>query len=709
MDHVSDSYVSTMLPAGGAEQEAIARAFEAVASVAASIANESDPRQVAAVVVEQLEQLGARACGVYLYNSGRDTLEMLAHSGANGPWISELTTIPMDGPFLIAHAARERRLLHLDETHADLLPGTARLLEWTGSTSAVAMPLVAGDDLVGATIWTIAERRAFSGEELRALQALGNIFATALRAATTRRRELRLRSLLESVGRASVRIAEATDLAGVLQALADESRKVVGARYAAVGLVDTPDRPFGTWVSSGISREQALRLDRAPRPVGLLGATALRGERIRIRDLTRDPRFRGFPPGYPPMHSLLGCPLLSRGRPIGSLFLAEKLNAPEFDEHDEWAIELLANQAALLIEREQLFARIDAERRWLETVVEISPVGMLLVSPGHVRANRRAEELMRRPIDPDQGSRQYVQQIFTPEGVPVAYADLPSSRAMRGAATPSAEYLLRRVDGTEIPVLLGAAPIRGRGGEPEGAVVAFEDITTLKELQRLREEWTAVVAHDLRQPVAVLLANAQLLERELRDRPEARRVAHIVSSGRQLDRMIADLLDTSRIEADRLTLEKRDVDTSPFLRAVAERRAPMLGDHRLIVRVPAGLPTLHVDPVRIEQVIGNLLSNAAKYGEPGTPIRLAAERRRDGVAVTVCNEGHGIAPDELPLLFERFHRTRASRASGVPGIGLGLYITRGLVAAHGGRVWVESEPNATTTFGFVLPAADPLA
>jgi signal transduction histidine kinase len=114
---------------------------------------------------------------------------------------------------------------------------------------------------------------------------------------------------------------------------------------------------------------------------------------------------------------------------------------------------------------------------------------------------------------------------------------------------------------------------------------------------------------------------------------------------------------------------------------------------------------LEVDPARIEQVLGNLLSNAAKYSTLDSPIGLTIERRGAAVEVAVSNAGPGIAPDEVPRLFERFYRTRGAQAGERPGVGLGLYITKGLVEAHGGRIWVESAPGETTTFWFTLPIA----
>ncbi|WP_437329430.1 sensor histidine kinase [Sorangium sp. So ce381] len=136
-----------------------------------------------------------------------------------------------------------------------------------------------------------------------------------------------------------------------------------------------------------------------------------------------------------------------------------------------------------------------------------------------------------------------------------------------------------------------------------------------------------------------------------------------------------------------------------------ERTADATKGHRVDVEVLDGVPPLWADPGRLEQVLTNLLSNAAKYGAPGTPIRIGVERRSGEVLVAVENEGKGIAPDELPRLFARYYRTSEAKAGGAAGLGLGLYIVRGLVEAHGGRIWAESEPGKAT-FRFTLPCPD---
>ncbi|TAK32161.1 MAG: GAF domain-containing protein [Chloroflexota bacterium] len=235
-----------------------------------------------------------------------------------------------------------------------------------------------------------------------------------------------------------------------------------------------------------------------------------------------------------------------------------------------------------------------------------------------------------------------------------------------------------------------------------------------QELERQREEFVSVVAHDLRGPITVISGFAELLLRQSPEQHggprEEKALANIAASAERLKRMVSDLLDASRLEARRLELKRQKVDLARLMQDVVERVAELTKGHEVEVVCCEGLPPVDADPERVEQILSNLLSNAAKYSYPETPILVRVtpeppEHPREAL-VAVTNEGVGVPPEEIPRLFSRFHRAPSAGASGKPGLGLGLYITKGLVEAHGGRVWVESEPGKTTTFCFTLPVVE---
>jgi signal transduction histidine kinase len=227
-----------------------------------------------------------------------------------------------------------------------------------------------------------------------------------------------------------------------------------------------------------------------------------------------------------------------------------------------------------------------------------------------------------------------------------------------------------------------------------------------RELERLRDEWAAVVAHDLRQPVSTVSLAAQSLVRFHVQMPEneARAVARIRTATGRLNRMINDLTDASLIDSNRLAIDCEDVDVGAMTCTLVESMRELTAGHDVRTRIA---PDTHawVDADRIHQVMTNLISNAVKYGAPDTEIEIAAARRNGSVEFTVKNHGPGISRDNLESLFTKFARTSAAKQSRRAGLGLGLYIAKGLVEAHGGKLWAESSVGDTTAFHFTVPAA----
>lgn len=361
-------------------------------------------------------------------------------------------------------------------------------------------------------------------------------------------------------------------------------------------------------------------------------------------------------------------------------------------------------------ERERLVGQLAAEQRWLRTVIDHSPIGILLLEGEYgerITGNRRVQELFGHPVTPDGGIRAYLQHVFLPGGSPLTPDETSPLRALHGETIRAVERLIRRSDGQTVTVLASAGPIKDEQGKILGAVVVFEDVTSLKESERLREEWTSMVAHDLRQPLSVIEGYIGLLKYELGD--DGTQLTHwansIQASASRLNRMIVDLLDSSQIEAKRLAIEREAVDLPALVRSVVGQFQGMFPTHRMRIVVDEGIPLVEADPGRLVQVLTNLFSNAAKYGYTSTEIEVTVTRRDGTVQVSVSNQGDGIPPEALSRLFQRFRRTNRARQKRIEGIGLGLYISRGIVEAHGGKIWAESTLGETTTFHFTLPVS----
>jgi PAS domain S-box-containing protein len=293
--------------------------------------------------------------------------------------------------------------------------------------------------------------------------------------------------------------------------------------------------------------------------------------------------------------------------------------------------------------------------------------------------------------------------LFTPESSKRLRTAV--DMALRHEASFEVELEFLRPDGATRCVTLRGEPIRDASGRACGLHGTVQDITELKRLQKMREEWTSVIAHDLRQPIGTIMMCADLLTRTGEGSREEREkfTGKIRSSAFNLARMVDDLLDVSQMETQRLHLERKWIDPLRLVRESVDRLAYVMKDLRVDISGSSDLLPVFVDAGRVEQILGNLLSNAVKYGNEREAICVRLKRYRDEVEIAVMNYGKGIAEEEISRLFDRFSRAKSSHTSSVPGLGLGLYISKGLVEAHGGRIWVESVPNFTTTFYFTLP------
>ena len=294
----------------------------------------------------------------------------------------------------------------------------------------------------------------------------------------------------------------------------------------------------------------------------------------------------------------------------------------------------------------------------------------------------------------------------TPQGRRVSREDLPGTRALRGVTVRNA-VLVVHTKGRKFWTSASAAPIRTAAGNLIGAIVSFTDITAFQELLEQRDGYVHTISHDLRNPLAVIMAYAQTFSggQEKRGQKGARHrdAEAILVQARRMNVMIQDLVDSARIESGQLGLEKRPLALSTLVSEVLERQAALEGWDRITLQLPGEVTLIEADPGRFERILVNLLNNALKYSPRESQVLTKAERLGGELVISVSDKGQGIAPQDLPHVFERFHRFRGPHKAG--GVGLGLYISKMLVEAHGGRIWVESSLGKGTTFYFTLPLA----
>lgn len=339
------------------------------------------------------------------------------------------------------------------------------------------------------------------------------------------------------------------------------------------------------------------------------------------------------------------------------------------------------------------------ERCW--QMVEAAREGIALVDPEDriTYANRemarqigvtRAELVGRR-----------LEEFLDPE-VQALVASLPT-----GPGTEHAYRILalRQPNGTRW-VSASAASIDTGRGESAGRIVTFTDITPLHELQEQRDELVRAVSHDVRNPLAVVQAQAQLLLRTLdragRTGLERTSAEAILSSAKRMNTMIQDLVDAARLEAGQLRIEPRPLDLQAFVLELKQRLADVSEAERIEIQAPAGLPPVLADPERLERILSNLVDNALKHSPPTTGVSIDLHRENGEVMIAVSDRGPGFPPEELPRVFERHAQGQPAHERG-EGAGLGLYVARLLVEAQRGHIWVESRAGAGSTFYVSLP------
>lgn len=378
---------------------------------------------------------------------------------------------------------------------------------------------------------------------------------------------------------------------------------------------------------------------------------------------------------------------------LGTLRVEKTLGAAPFTVEDALVLDALAPRAALVIESARAFEREQHAHARLEALLDSMPAGVELV------ARDGASPVRNRFLEPyvdDRGALALLRgETLLPE------EEHPIRRALRTGETVVERLALASATAPRVPVLVTAAPVPGASGEPVSAVATFQDIAAIDYLERLREEWNSVVAHELRQPLGTIDLAAQLLERVRPQTPIASdAVSDIRRAAERLDRMLHDLTDLSRLEARRLDVRPRPTDLRALIDDIV-MRSPLT----IEVTETGARRGVEVDPARLEQVLDNLLSNAAKYRRPETPVEIALEWRADDVIVSVTNEsqGAGLTDDDAAHVFDRFVRSKAAKSSGASGLGVGLYIARGLVEAHGGRMWVDTGRPGRTSFALALP------
>ena len=529
-----------------------------------------------------------------------------------------------------------------------------------------------------------------------------------------------LRERISALSAAILRISESLDITTVLQEAVDSARALTDARYGFIVTTDDAGE-VQECVSSGFTPEEHRQLTEWPEGPKLFAHLHDLPGPIRLSNFPAFVGSLGFSPDLMRSNTFQGSPMRHRGENIGHFFLAGKEGAAEFTAKDEEVLVLFASQAATAIANARTHRDEQRARADLEALVETSPVGVVVLDartgqPVSInREARRIVEELRTAGHPVEELAK-VLSFRRADGREVSLSDFPIAQQLRTSERVRAEEVVLSVpDGRSVRTLINATPIQGGGGEVASVVVTMQDLSPLEELERLRAEFLGMVSHELRAPLTAIKGSAATLLEDSADLDEAEmrefhRIIH--EQAGHMRGLIGALLDAGRIEAGMLSVAPEPSEVAALVDRARNTFLSGGGLHNVVIDLPPELPRVMADRRRIAQVLNNLLSNAARHSPESTPIRVEAARDGVHVAVSVCDEGRGIAPELLPHLFSKYAGPAGAGGGGartVTGTGLGLIICKGLVEAHGGRIRAESAgPAQGSRFTFTIPVVEDL-
>jgi signal transduction histidine kinase len=374
----------------------------------------------------------------------------------------------------------------------------------------------------------------------------------------------------------------------------------------------------------------------------------------------------------------------------------------------------VAMNASNPVVRDRSRGAYDGQWAWFQEVLNLLPVPAALIEQGSGRvlfANRAAERV---PIAPPIGGGDGVaSEAFDAEGQPIADDEIPARRAARGARLEGVPVIWRTPEGTA-SFLVFAEPMSAWPGTPPVTLLSFVDVTQrtaveaeLRRAVQARDEFFSVATHELKDPLAAMLLSVEVLERAVKRHgtvPAELLLAQIEvcrRQGERLSRLIGDFLQVARIAHKRLQLDLEALDLCELARDVAAQFREQARASGTSLDVEAEAPTIgYWDRVKLEHVVGNLVSNALKYGA-GRPVTVRVRADEATATVEVEDRGIGIAEADQRRIFERFERATDGHAT--RSLGLGLYIVHSIVEAHGGAVQLRSAPGEGSTFTVALP------
>lgn len=403
-------------------------------------------------------------------------------------------------------------------------------------------------------------------------------------------------------------------------------------------------------------------------------------------------------------------PMMARKTVVGVIFLFRSYQ-DKFSNNDRALLSSFADQAAIAVQNAQFYTESVQSRQRIDALLDSAADGILILAPDMTieRCNPAAEKLLSISSSLIQGKpHSGMIRFVTPP------KEMTLEKAVEGGwpLTPHAQLYVEgdliRID-NELPLPVGItyAPLMTEKRVLLNIIATIRDITHFRQAEELKSTFISIISHELKTPLALIKGYVSTLRRDdVRwDRSVVKdSLAIIEEESDRLDHLVENLLDASRLQAGGFPIKRSDVMLSELARRTAERMQTQTSRHKIIVDFPQDFPVILADETRIRQVLTNLISNAIKYSPEGE-IRITGQARHNVVIVCVSDEGPGISPEDIPHIFDRFYRS-TDAIKNTKGAGLGLFLTKSIIEAHGGNIWIDPEVGKGARICFSLPRSE---
>lgn len=400
-------------------------------------------------------------------------------------------------------------------------------------------------------------------------------------------------------------------------------------------------------------------------------------------------------------------PLIARKQVIGVLFIFRNYQGV-FSTNDTSLLRSFADQAAIAVSNAQLYTQVRYEEQRLMAMLDAVADGILILEADHSiqHCNPALARMLAIPLEKVRGSSHdsLIHWANRKVGTTLQEAEA-GGWPLTPHATLYVEGDLERNGLTPLPVGITYSPLVSTEGRLLNIIALVRDITRFREAEELKTTFISVISHELKTPVALIKGYVSTLRRD--DAHWDREVIQdslevIEEEADRLTGLIENLLDASRLQAGALSINKSDVALDLLVRRIAERFTSQSDIHSIVIDIPDSFPVIIGDEDRLAQVLANLISNAIKYSPVGGEIKISGQVHPRQVVICVKDQGPGIATSDIPFVFDRFFRSSETSRS-TKGAGLGLYLARAVVEAHGGQIWVDPNPGDGVRMCFSLP------